>query len=59
MQLAFKNVIQCPKLVREKSSDLKENSGKSQGISFGKSCTNPHGNSFVKVSNEYTNQYKV
>ena len=41
MQLSFKNVIQCQKLVREKSFDLKENSEKNQGISFGKSCTNP------------------
>ena len=58
MQLAFKDVIQCQNVVREKSSDLKENSGKSQGISFGKSCGNPVRSSIVKlgfmiVNNEY------
>ena len=31
MHLAFRIVIQCQKLVREKLFDLKENSGKSQG----------------------------
>ena len=40
MQLAFKNVIQCQKLVRKKLSDLEEHSGGSQGSSFEKSCTN-------------------